>query len=189
MLGSHFSRPDICARLAGIASWLDQLCASDVFRINGLVRVAKDWQQATALKYASPPRPRETSGRGDRTKQAPRNQGVKVHRGSAPLVGRPDAAYSDQSTEGKRRLGYVVGLTSSTPRSPCRILQWTSKFTWEFVKSILGGEVYAPSEMADYMMLLRVFFGTFDGAIPDRVGLGGCENLFSRRQTEEMIAE
>ena len=51
------SRPDVCARLARIVSRINALCGSDVYRINVLARVVKDWQQATAPKYASPAHP------------------------------------------------------------------------------------------------------------------------------------
>ena len=47
------SRPDICARLARIASRINALTGSDVYRINDLVKTVKTWQKATQLKYAS----------------------------------------------------------------------------------------------------------------------------------------
>ena len=62
------------------------------------------------------------------------------------LVGWSDAAYGDQSTEGKCRLGFVIGLMSSTLKGPFRILQRTYKFSRKMVKSSLGGEVFALSE-------------------------------------------
>ena len=42
---------------------------------------------------------------------------------------------------------YVSGLTSSALIGPPRILQWTSEFTSELVRSILCGKTYAFSEM------------------------------------------
>ena len=60
------SRPDICARLARIASRIDALCGSDVFRIDELVRVTRDWQQATALECASPSHPWRAPGLSDK---------------------------------------------------------------------------------------------------------------------------
>ena len=43
--------------------------------------------------------------------------------GAMSTAGWSDAAYGDQSPEGTRHLGYVVGLMSSTLHGPCRILQ------------------------------------------------------------------
>ena len=54
---------------ARIASRINALCVSDVYQINELVRVAKDWQQAAALKYASPSHPWGTLGRSDRAER------------------------------------------------------------------------------------------------------------------------
>ena len=51
------SRPDVRARLARIASRINSLCGSDVYRINELVREVKKWQKATVLKDASSSRP------------------------------------------------------------------------------------------------------------------------------------
>ena len=80
------SRPDICARLARIASRINALRGSDVYRINELVRVVKDWQRATVLKYASPSYPREALGRGDKVEKGLRKGGERVHYGSMTLV-------------------------------------------------------------------------------------------------------
>ena len=51
-------RPDIRAGLAKIAPRINYLRGSDVCRIHDLVRVAKEWRNAAAWKYASPSRPR-----------------------------------------------------------------------------------------------------------------------------------
>ena len=45
------SRPDICARLARIASRINSLQGAAVYRIRDLVKTAKKWQRATVLKY------------------------------------------------------------------------------------------------------------------------------------------
>ena len=58
--------PDIFARLARIASRIDALCWNDVFRIDELVRVSRDWQQATALECASPSHPWRAPGLSDK---------------------------------------------------------------------------------------------------------------------------
>ena len=44
------SRPDIGARSAHIASRVNSLQGSDMYRINDLVKTAKVWQQAAILK-------------------------------------------------------------------------------------------------------------------------------------------
>ena len=49
------SRPDICARLARIASRVNSLQGSDVNRINDLAKTVSVWPQAAILKYFSSP--------------------------------------------------------------------------------------------------------------------------------------
>ena len=118
---------------------INALCGSDVYRSNELVQAAQEWQQATVLKYASPSRPWKSLRRDDRLRGALQRGGEKVHGGSTTMVGRPDAAYGGQATEGKCQLGYVVGMTSSTLKGPRRIFQWAPKFTRNMVNSSLGG--------------------------------------------------
>ena len=115
-----------------------------MYRINELARALKDWQQATALKYASPSNPRGALGRGDEAKGALRKRGGWAHGGSMSLVEWSDSAFGRQSTEGMCRFGLAIGLMPSTLRAPCRILQWTSIFPGEMVKS---SEIYALSKM------------------------------------------
>ena len=67
--------PYLCARSARIASRINALCGSNVYRINELVRVVKDWQRAAALKYASSSHPWKPLGWGDRVKGAMRKGG------------------------------------------------------------------------------------------------------------------
>ena len=167
------SRPDIRARLAPIASRINRLRGSDVYRINGLVRVRKDWQRATELKYASSSKPWKALGWGDGVHRDLWNRGDRVLRCSRTLAGWSDAAYGDQLATGRCRLGYVVGLMSSTLKGPCRILQRASTFARNMEKSNLGGRVYAPSEMMDHVLLLKEFFGPFEGMRPGAAGLGG----------------
>ena len=149
------SRQDICARPARIATKINALCGGDAYRINELFRVAKDWQQAAVLNYAASSHPRGALGRGDKVQGVARKRGERVHGGLTALVGWADAAFGDQLAEGKFRLDYVIGLMSSTQRGPRHILQRASKFARKMVKSSLGGEVYALSDMADHMLLLR----------------------------------
>ena len=72
------ARPDICACLVRIVSRTNSLCGSDVYRINELVREAKDWQQAPVLKYASSSHPWKTLGWSDRVRKDLRKTGERV---------------------------------------------------------------------------------------------------------------
>ena len=45
------------------------------------------------------------------------------------LAGWPDAAFGTHGQDGRCRLGYLIGLMSSTLTGPVHIPQWTSKFT------------------------------------------------------------
>ena len=105
------------------------------------------------------------------------------------LVGWSDAAYGRLSEEGRCRLGYIIGLMSSSLSGPCHVLQWTSKFTRKLVKSSLGGEVYAFSEILDHMALNRKFCAPFADLFPGMVGLEDCESLFNHLRTKRMSAE
>ena len=102
------------------------------------------------------------------------------------LVGRSDAAYGRLSEEGRCRLGYIIGLMSASLSGPCHVLQWTSKFTRKLVGSSLGGEVYAFSEMADHMALIREFYAPSVGLSPGVAGLEDCESLFNHLRTKKM---
>ena len=129
-----------------------------MYRTNELVRAAKAWQPATVLNYASPSHPWKALGRGGKVKGALRKRGERVRGGSMTLAGWSDAAYWDQSAEGGCRLGYVIGLMSSTLKGPRRISPWVSKFSREVAKCSPGSGVYALSEMVDHMLLLEDFF-------------------------------
>ena len=113
----------------------------------------------------------------------------EIRPGSLTLVGWSDAAYGGLSEGGRCRLGYVVGLMSSSLSGPCHILQWTSKITRKLVKSSLGGEVYAFSEMIDHMALIRDFFAPFVGLSPGMVGMEDRESLFSHLRNKKTITE
>ena len=52
---STVSRPDICAHLARIASRVNSLRGSGVYRITDLARTAAVWRQAAVLKYLASP--------------------------------------------------------------------------------------------------------------------------------------
>ena len=78
---------------------------------------------------------------------------------------------------------------SSTLNGPCHILQWASKFTRKLVKSSLGGEVYAFSEMLDHMTLLQGFYAPFAKVSPGMVGMVDCESLSTHLKNRKMITE
>ena len=118
-----------------------------------------------------------------------RRRNGKVHGGTLTLAGWSDTAYGDQPSTGKCRLGYVIGLTPSTLRGPCRIIQWTSKSNRKMVKSSLGGESYAFSGIMDHMSTLREFYGRFLDIRPRMVGFEDCESLFTHRKNKEVITE
>ena len=164
------SRPDICACLAQLASKVDDLQGSDIYRINALIKTAKIEQPRAILKYASSAFPLFPAGVGAEGRH--RSYGGRVHSGTLSLVGRSDAAYGDHSRNGKCRRGYLIEITSSSLSGPCHVLQWTSKFTRKLVKSSLGGEVYTFSEMIHHMALLRVLCPLFS-LVPGFSGDGG----------------
>ena len=159
------SRPDICARLARIASRINELTGSDVYRINDLVKTVKTWQKATQLKYASSLKWDDPSG-------------------AMTLAGWSDAAYGNTTRMGKCRLGYIIGVTSSNFCGPCHIIQRAPKFARKLVKSSLGREVYAFSEMLDLMSMLRGFYGHFAGSNPGLIGLEDCESPFAHLKSK-----
>ena len=115
------SWPDICARLAQSAARVNSLRDSDIYRIDGLVQTVKEGQEATILLYASSSYPSERAP-GSKDGEM-RIGGEKVNCGAITLAGWSDAAYGDQTKEGRRRLGYVIRKASSTLRGPCREIQ------------------------------------------------------------------
>ena len=112
-----------------------------------------------------------------------------MHGGTLSLVGWSDAAYGDLSQNGRCRLGYLIGIMSSSLSGPCHVLQWTSKFTRKLVKSSLGGEVYAFSELIDHMALPREFYAPFSRMSPGVAGMEDCESLFTHMKNKKMVTE
>ena len=110
------SRPDICARLARIASRVNSLLGSDVYRINDLAKTVKAWQPLAILKYLSSSH-MSKHARGDADREM-RRRGGRIHGETATLVGWAHSAYGDQSTMGKCRRGSAIGLMSSTLLGP-----------------------------------------------------------------------
>ena len=96
--------------------------------------------------------------------------------GAASPAGWSDAAYGDQSPEGRSRLGYVISLITCTLSDPCLIPGWTLTFTRTLVGNSLGAEVYASSEVIDHVALLRENYAPFLNMSPGMIGLGSCES-------------
>ena len=163
------ARPDFCARVAKIAPRINALCGEGVFRTNELVRVAKERQHATPLKYASSPRPWRALGSGGQISADLGNRSEKVHCSSMSLVGRSDAANED-------RLGLAICLIYSPCPGPRHILRWTFKPTEKLVKSGLGGRVYALGEMVDHVTSLKDCYGPLEARNPGLAVLGDCES-------------
>ena len=125
--------------------------------------------------------------KGDKDGKTRQRRG-KIHEGAETLGGWSDAAHADQSTTGKCRLGYVIGLMSSTLRGPRHIIQWTSKFTRKLAKCSLGGEVYAFSEMAGRIPILRGFYAHCMDIRQGMACLQDCESVFTRLKNKKIIA-
>ena len=132
-----------------MASRVNSPRGSDIYRLNDLAKTLEGRQKATILKYPLASHP-DSPARGGVERE-------KEQCGATTFVGRPDAAYGSQTSEGRRRLGYVIGLVSSTPRRPCRVLQSASNFARERARGCFGGQVYVFSQIVDHMNLLREF--------------------------------
>ena len=94
-----------------------------------------------------------------------------------------------QLTDGRRRLGYVIGATSSTLSGPCHISQWASTFNRKLVRGSLGGGVDALSERVDRVSFLKDFSGPLAGRVPGMAALEECGGLRTHLKTKKMIAE
>ena len=84
---------------------------SEVYRINDLAKIVKVWKQLAILKYFSPWH-MDKHAPGDAVGEM-RPRGEKVHSGTMTFAGRSDPVYGDQSANGQRRLGYVIGPMAS----------------------------------------------------------------------------
>ena len=121
----------------------------DIYRINETIKTAKIWTDQLIVWFRS-------------TLDVSRLQ----------MVGFCDAAYGSHQSDGKSRLGYIVGLSDSIVGGQFHPLCWASRFTRKTVKSSLGGEIYSASELMDHMGLLRECVETVYGDIPPQ--RGGC---------------
>ena len=181
------SRPDICARLARFSSNLNNLQVIDLYRINDLIKKVKAGQSDYVLKYhAGSPADTKSSSRYPNKDWGKPSM---IHEGAMTMVGWSDAAFGTHTQEGRCRLGYIIGLMSSTLQGPVHIIQWTSKFTRKHVKSSLGGEIFALSEMWDHMEMIREFYGPLGHQKLPAYGLIDCESLLSHLRTGRLGTE
>ena len=181
------SRPDICARLARFSANFNGLQVIDISRINDLMKTAKDWQSACASKYfAGRPRPvRRPLSCPDDGWGRPR----PIHEGTMILSFWSDAAFGTHLQDGRCRLGYIIALMSSTLTGSAHIPQWPSKFTRKYVKSSLGGEIFALSDMRDHAEMIREFFTALGHEKIRSYGLIDCESLLPHLRTERLGTE
>ena len=178
------SQPDIRARLQRITTRANFLRGGDIAtRADDLVKTVKARQHSAPLRYSSSSNP-GAPARGDADGRI-RSRGDTIYCGTLPLVGWSGAAYGDKSAEGKPRSGYVIGLMSSTPKGPCRILQWTSKVTRKLVENSLGGEVYALSEMVDHKSMSREFYAHSAHLSLGMIRFEDCDSLFYSSKEKE----
>ena len=155
----------------------------DACRIRDLVKTVHVWRQTKELKNS----PSSDAGKLEHGKEdgKMRQRSDKIHGGATTIAGWSDAAYGDQLAAAERRLGYVIGLMSPTLSGSRHIIQWMSKFTRGLVKSSLGGEVYAFSEMVDHVSMHREVYAHFIGLSPGVAGLEVCDSLFARLKKED----
>ena len=118
-------RPDICARLAQTAARVESLRATDLYRIGDLIKTVNERQEAPILHYASSSHPSESAPGDADWEMWTRER--KVHCGTMTFADRSDAYCGDQTEKGRFRLGFVIGLASSTVRGRCDPLQMASK--------------------------------------------------------------
>ena len=105
------------------------------------------------------------------------------------MAGWSDAAYGDQSSLRKYRLGYLVGLTPRNFCGPRHIWQRASKSRRNQVTGSPGGGGYTFGEMLGRMSMLREFHGHFADLFLGTVGLEECGSPSTRLGEDRMIAE
>ena len=105
------------------------------------------------------------------------------------LAGWSDAAFGTHAQDGRCRLGYIIGLTSSTLAGPVHILQWASKFTRKHVKSSPGGEIFALSEMRGNIEMIRELYSALGHEKLGSYRLLDCESLSPHLRTGRLGTE
>ena len=128
-----------------------------------------------------------TPARGDVDRRI-RTRGEKAHCGTMTPAGWPYIVYREQTSEGKCRPGYAIGLASSTLRVPCHLLQRPSKFARKLAERNPGGEVFAFSDMIDSMALLREFRAPVADLPPGMAEMGACESPLTHLRDKKTIA-
>ena len=118
-----------------------------------------------------------------------RARGEQIHCETITCAGLLDAAHGNQSAEGECRLGYVIGITSSTVNGPRHILQWPSKFTRNLAKGSLGGEVNPCSETIDRAPPLREFHAPVADSSPGAIRMEDCGSPFTDLKKQKTITE
>ena len=126
----------IWARLAVPAAEVYQWQIYEVYRLNDLIRTAKQRQDRVALTFNSDLDLQHTC-----------------------FAEWSDAPYSEYSRDGKRRLGYMFGLMPSTLDGSSHLIHWSSRNTRRTVKRSLAGHTYALGEMVGHMKLVLAFYG------------------------------
>ena len=181
------SRPDVCARLARFSANLSGLKIADIYRVNDLIKTVKKWQSECALKYfAALPKPaRRSLSCPDAEWGKPR----PIHEDTMLLAGWSDAAFGTHAQDGRRRLGYTIGLMPSTLTGPIHISQWASKFTRKHLVGSLRGEIFAPSEMWGHMEMIREFCIALGHEKLGPHGLIDCESLLLHLRTGRLGTE
>ena len=74
------------------------------------------------------------------------------------LVGWSDTAFRPHEQDGRRRPGYIIGLTSPTLTGPAHLLQLTSRLIRKQVTRSLGGGIFALSAMWDHKDMVSKFY-------------------------------
>ena len=175
------ARPDICARVARIASRINALIGGDFHRINEPVRIAKECQRATVLH-----RP---LARGGRLVGAARQRATFIIGEGRHIAFRCLWFGGRMLLSGTSRREEGVDWVARSALTDIRhSAQWTSKFTRELVKSSLVGEVVALREMVDHTSPLWSFFRPCESLDPGIAGMGDCEGLFTYSKSKRMIA-
>ena len=111
-------RPEICARLAPVAARVNAIQGIDIDRIDDSIKTVEERRKATKLKRALSFHPREFA-HGDADGKV-RTREEKARCGTVTSAGWSDAAYGDHTSDGRCRLGCVIGRASSTLRGPRR---------------------------------------------------------------------
>ena len=90
---------------------------------------------------------------------------------------------------GRRRLGHVIGLVSSTLWAPCHILRRPYNFAAKLAKRSFWGSGVCLRRNNWPRVLLCDFFARFANLSPKTAGLEDCERLLTHLRNKKAIAE